>query len=74
MHKVPLLSGREVVKVFRCLGWNIARQRGSHIILVKEGHIATLSVPDHHEVARGTLRSLIARAGLTIEEFLNTLK
>lgn len=74
MHKVPLLSGRVVVKVFRRLGWDIARQRGSHIILVKEGHIATLSVPDHHEVARGTLRSLIARAGLTIEEFLNALK
>jgi len=74
MHKVPLLSGREVVKVFRRLGWDVARQRGSHIILVKEGHIATLSVPDHREVARGTLRSLIARAGLTIEEFLDALK
>lgn len=74
MQKVPLLSGREVVKVFRRLGWDIARQRGSHIILVKEGHIATLSVPDHREVARGTLRSLIARAGLTIEEFLSVLK
>lgn len=74
MQKVPLLSGREVVKVFRRLGWYVARQRGSHIILVKEGHIATLSVPDHHEVARGTLRSLIARVDLTIEKFLNTLK
>lgn len=74
MQKVPLLSGREVVKVFRRLVWYVARQRGSHIILVKEGHIATLSVPDHHEVARGTLRSLIARADLTIEKFLNTLK
>ena len=40
----------------------------------EEGHIATLSVPDHHEVARGILRSLIVRAGLTIEEFLNALK
>jgi len=74
MQKIPLLSGREVVKVFVRLGWEVARQRGSHIILVKEGHIATLSIPDHHEVARGTLRSLIARAGVTIEEFLNVLK
>lgn len=74
MQKIPLLSGREVVRVFSRLGWDVARQRGSHIILVKEEHIATLSVPDHHEVARGTLRSLIARAGLTIEEFLNALK
>ena len=74
MQKIPLLSGREVVKVFVRLGWEVARQRGSHIILVKEGHIATLSIPDHHEVARGTLRSLISRAALTIEEFLNVLK
>ena len=74
MQKVPLLSGREVVKIFRRLGWEIARQRGSHIILVKEKYIATLSVPDHYEVARGTLRSLIARADLTVEEFLNALK
>jgi hypothetical protein len=41
--------------------------------LTKEGHIATLSVPDHPEVARGTLRTLIARAGLTVEEFLDKL-
>ena len=72
--QIPLLSGREVVKIFRRLGWEIARQRGSHIILVKEGHIATLSVPDHREVARGTLRSLVTRSGLNIEEFLNALK
>ncbi|MEW6652177.1 MAG: type II toxin-antitoxin system HicA family toxin [Bacteroidota bacterium] len=74
MQKLPLLSGREVVKIFERLGWEVARQRGSHIILVKEGHIATLSVPDHREVARGTLRSLIARADITVEEFLSATK
>ena len=37
MAKLPLLSGREVVKVFKRLGWEIARQRGSHIILVEWG-------------------------------------
>jgi len=73
MEKLPLLSGRKVVKTFEHLGWEIARQRGSHIILVKKGHIATLSVPDHREVARGTLRSLIARANLTVEEFLDAI-
>lgn len=72
--KLPLLSGREVVKVFGTLGWEIARQKGSHIILTKEGHIATLSVPDHKEVAKGTLRKLITRAGITIEEFLEAMK
>ena len=69
MPQIPLMSGREVVRVFERLGWQIARQRGSHIILVKEGARATLSVPDHKEIARGTLRALIRAAGLTIEEF-----
>ena len=74
MQKLPLVSGREVAKVFERLGWKVARQRGSHIILVKEGHIATLSVPDHPEVARGTLRSLITHANITVEEFLSAIK
>ncbi|MCK4248196.1 MAG: type II toxin-antitoxin system HicA family toxin [Candidatus Omnitrophica bacterium] len=52
----------------------LQRGKGSHIILVKEGHIATLSVPGHRQVARGTLRTLIARADLTVEEFLFTKK
>lgn len=73
MTEVPLLRPREVVKAFKRLGWEVARLKGSHIILTKEGHMATLSVPDHPEVARGTLRALIAKAGLTIEEFLAAL-
>ncbi len=60
MARLPVMSGREVVRVFESLGWLVARQAGSHIVLVKEGHRSTLSVPDHREVARGTLRKLIA--------------
>jgi len=73
MSSLPLLKPREVVKAFEKLGWEVVRQRSSHIILTKEGHIATLSVPNHPEVARGTLRSLIARAGINMEEFLEAL-
>jgi predicted RNA binding protein YcfA (HicA-like mRNA interferase family) len=69
MSSLPILSGRDVVKAFAKDGWQMARQRGSHMILVKPGHMATLSVPDHREVARGTLRSLIRSSGLTVEEF-----
>lgn len=47
MPKLPVMSGREVVRVFEKHGWEIARQRASHIILVKTGENATLSVPDH---------------------------
>jgi predicted RNA binding protein YcfA (HicA-like mRNA interferase family) len=70
MPSLPTLSGREVVKIFANDGWQMVRQRGSHMILVKEGHMETLSVPDHREVAKGTLRSLIRSSGLTVEEFV----
>lgn len=73
MPRLPVLSPREVVRAFERLGWEVARQRGSHIILTKPGHIASLSVPSHPEVARGTLRALIARAGVTLEEFQTAL-
>jgi len=74
MAPVPLLRPSEVVRAFERLGWRVARQRGSHIIMTKPAHIATLSIPDHLQVARGTLRALIGRAGLTIDEFLAALK
>ena len=69
MAVLPSLSGRGVVRIFKRFGWNVARRRSSYIIMTKEGEIATLSVPDHREVAKGTLRSLIRSAGLTVDEF-----
>lgn len=69
MARLPRLSGREVVRVFESMGWERVRQSGSHIILVREGRQVTLSVPDHKEVALGTLRSLIRAAGVTVEGF-----
>jgi predicted RNA binding protein YcfA (HicA-like mRNA interferase family) len=45
------------------------RQTGSHRILTKAGSVASLSIPDHRELAPGTLRKLIRAAGMTIDEF-----
>ena len=73
MPALPVLSGRKTARAFEKLGWEVARQRGSHIILVKEGEMATLSVPDHKQVAKGTLRSLIRSAGLTVEAFVQAI-
>lgn len=66
MAGIPLLKPRDVVRAFEKLGWGVARQRGSHIIMTKHGHIATLLIPDHPYVARGTLRSLLSRAGISL--------
>ncbi|MBS3984294.1 MAG: type II toxin-antitoxin system HicA family toxin [Selenomonadales bacterium] len=73
MASLPVLSGEEAVRVFKALGWGIARQRGSHIIMTKEGEIATLSVPDHKELAKGTLRKLLRDANLTVDEFVDAI-
>ncbi|GAA6618565.1 type II toxin-antitoxin system HicA family toxin [Scytonema sp. NUACC26] len=68
---LPVLSGRQVVRIFEKFGWQVVRQTGSHMIMVKDGEIVTLSIPDHNEVAKGTLRSLIRTAGLTVKEFVS---
>jgi len=70
MASLPTLSGREVGRIFAKDGWEMVPQRGSHMILVKDGEMTTLSVPDHKEVAKGTLRSLIRSSGLTSDEFV----
>ena len=72
--QLPIINGREVVRVFTSLGWQVVRQSGSHIIMTKEGEIATLSIPDHREIAKGTLRSLIRAAGLTVTEFVDSFR
>lgn len=72
MSHLPRLSGREAVKVFEKLGWRVARQRGSHIIMIKAEATVTLSIPDHDEIARGTLRSLLRAAGVTVDEFASS--
>jgi predicted RNA binding protein YcfA (HicA-like mRNA interferase family) len=71
MPPIPLLRPKEVTYAFEKLGWEVVRQKGSHIIMTKTGQIATLSIPKHDLVARGTLRDLIKRSGESLDEFLN---
>lgn len=74
MSALPVVSGREVVKALGKIGYVLDRQRGSHMILRQQTppH-RRLAVPDHKEVAKGTLRAIIRQAGLTVEEFKNLL-
>jgi len=69
MARQPVVSGTEAVKAFERAGWRVDRQRGSHVVLLKPGHVASLSVPQHPELAPGTLRALIRAAGMSVEEF-----
>ena len=73
MARLPVLSGAQVVRAFERAGWRLDRQRGSHAILVKPGQIASLSVPQHREVAPGTLRALVRASGMSVDEFTGLL-
>ena len=68
-HHLRLCSGAEAVKKLKRAGWIIDRQVGSHVMLVKENCLYTLSVPQHKELGIGLLRSLIRQADLTVQEF-----
>jgi len=72
LSKLPLLSWREVVKALSKAGFAVARQRGSHIILVRDEDV--VPVPRHDQIKRGLLMEIIAEAGLTKEEFLKLMK
>lgn len=74
MSVLPRASGREVVKALIKVGYEQDRQRGSHIILrqIISPH-RRIVVPDHSEVAKGTLRAIIRQAGLTVDEFRSLL-
>jgi len=71
--KLPVVSGADALKAFQQSGWRVDRQRGSHVVLLKTGHVASLSVPQHPELAPGTLRALIRAAGMSVEEFVALL-
>jgi predicted RNA binding protein YcfA (HicA-like mRNA interferase family) len=74
MPRLPVISGWHAVAAFQRAGFEVTRQRGSHVVMTKTGFAATLSVPDHHELKPGTLRALIRKAGLTVDQFEELLR
>ena len=73
MSKLPVISGAECVKALEQMGFVVERQRGSHIILVREEPRMTVSIPEHKELDRGTLRAVIRQVGLSVDEFVDLL-
>jgi predicted RNA binding protein YcfA (HicA-like mRNA interferase family) len=73
MPKMPRISGQQAVRAFGKAGWKAVRQKGSHVALIKEGSIFTLSIPLHKELGPGLLRDQIRKAGLSVEEFIERL-
>ncbi|GBE27441.1 MAG TPA: type II toxin-antitoxin system HicA family toxin [Candidatus Moranbacteria bacterium] len=70
MSRLPIISGEDLCKKLKKVGYIKDHQTGSHIILRNERPpFRRLTVPKHKEIAKGTLRAIIRQAGLTLEEF-----
>ncbi|MBA3046431.1 MAG: type II toxin-antitoxin system HicA family toxin [Candidatus Thermoplasmatota archaeon] len=72
MSKLPILSGTEFVKALCKLGYYVRDQKGSHIHL---RHVTKrpLTIPNHKEIARGTLRAILKDADITADDFLKLI-
>jgi predicted RNA binding protein YcfA (HicA-like mRNA interferase family) len=73
VSKLPVISGADCVKALSKIGFEVYRQRGSHIVLVRKSPPSQTTIPNHKELDRGTLRAIIRQAGLTVEEFIALL-
>lgn len=72
--KYPVLKPTEIIRTLNRFGFIIVSQKGSHIKLRLKGiEIRTVIVPNHSEVAKGTLQSILLQAGITLEAFLEKL-
>jgi predicted RNA binding protein YcfA (HicA-like mRNA interferase family) len=71
MPKLPRVSGAEVVRALQHMGFVVARQRGSHIVL-RRGSSGCV-VPNHRELKTGTLAGVLKQAGVSVEDFLKAL-
>ena len=72
MSRLPVCSGADAVQAFRKVGYEVDHQTGSHIIL-RQPSGRRLTVPNHRELAKGTVRTLIREAGITKEQFAELL-
>ncbi len=71
--KLPIVSGQEAIRAFSGIGYEVTRQRGSHIMMKHSGNHKRLTIPNHKQIAKGTLRAIIRDAGLSVDEFVKLL-
>jgi len=71
MPKLPRISGRECLAALQKMGFAVARQKGSHIVL-RRGSSGCV-VPNHKEIRVGTLSGILKQAGISAEEFIKNL-
>ncbi|MCK4270673.1 MAG: type II toxin-antitoxin system HicA family toxin [Methanogenium sp.] len=72
MPELPIISGQKVIKTLVKLGFVVVRQKSSHVFLQRESD--TVTVPLHNPVKKGTLKSILKQANVSLDDFLKVLK
>jgi predicted RNA binding protein YcfA (HicA-like mRNA interferase family) len=66
MPRLPQVSGRSLIRLLTSLGYEVIRQKGSHVRVRKRNALGehNLTVPDHDVLAKGTLNDILTRVSL----------
>jgi predicted RNA binding protein YcfA (HicA-like mRNA interferase family) len=70
---LPVVSGQRLVRALERAGWEVARQRGSHVRMKHPDRRISLTVPLHRELKRGTLSGILNDAGVDADELRRLL-
>lgn len=75
MPKLRRVSAKETIRAREWLGFRRVRQRGSHVVLKKKAESGDIGcvIPVHDDLAVGTLRGILRQAGVTPDEFMESL-
>ena len=73
MPRIPVLSGRDVIKALSKIGYSFDHQTGSHVILINEQN-KRITVPMHDEIGKGLLKAILKQVNISMDEFLKLLK
>ena len=72
-ERLPVISGKQLVAALKKLGWEVVRQRGSHVSLQNLDRAVLLVVPLHRELKRGTLAAILRDGGIRREDLRRNL-
>ncbi|MCP8315381.1 MAG: type II toxin-antitoxin system HicA family toxin [archaeon] len=75
MRKLPVVSGRKIIKALKKKNFSVVSQKGSHVRLkkIEVGKVFIVIVPMHSELAKGTLKSILRQANITLDELIELL-
>ena len=75
MARLPIVSAKDLIRALEKDGYQILRQKGSHIVIQKRSaeEVITTVVPNHSEIAKGTLKSILRKIKINPEQLTKLL-